>query len=269
MKKIHYFAMLAACAMPASAATTFSFQQGDLRQDGVLFGVGSGYAGASDGSIIDQNPTKTANSGTANRIGTQFNSTSANTGNDGRGINGLFTFDLTALADYLAANPTFTVSDVSLSVTRVGGGGSFGRAISLYATEAYTDSANWTTSDGTNPWSSPTTPNGTTTPGLAGGGTVGALVGGTTFGTTKTTAPWVWGTSANFTAAVNSALAGDKKLYLLAQTGYGNGDSFFDFAKFDDATVENRPDLQITVIPEPSAALLGALGALFLLRRRR
>lgn len=41
------------------------------------------------------------------------------------------------------------------------------------------------------------------------------------------------------------------------------------FANNENITLDARPELTVTLIPEPSAALLGGLGLLALLRRRR
>ncbi len=47
------------------------------------------------------------------------------------------------------------------------------------------------------------------------------------------------------------------------------GVAYYAFNTADNATEENRPVINYTAIPEPSAALLGAFGVLALLRRRR
>lgn len=267
MKKIQTAALFAAFALPASAATVFSFQEGDLRKDGVLFGAGASYSGTVDGSINDSNPGGTISTITANLLGNQFGSTNANRGSNGTQWNSLFSYDLTELAGYLSTNSGTSVSDASISLTRGTQTGTGGATLNLYQTQPFTTSASWSTYDGTNAWP---TPNPVNTDGLAGGGTkLTQLNSNGVFSTTGLS--WVNTANSNFTDAVNNALArGDKTLYMAAITDFGfNGDARITFSDKGDATVDNRPELLITVVPEPSTALLTALGALALLRRRR
>jgi hypothetical protein len=269
MKKNHITAIFAALVLPASAATVFSFQQGDLRQDGVLFGTGASYAGAVDGSVTDNNPTGNISTLTANAIGNQFQSTSnASRGSNGQQWNGLFSYDLTELANHLTANPGLTVSAASFTLikTTTGTGGA---ALNLYQTQPFTTSASWNTYDGTNAWPSPTVTN---PDGVAGGGTqLLKLNSNSVF--SNGPSPMVWNNTAdsNFVDAVNNALTrGDKTLYMAVITdGAFNGDARITYSDLGDGTVNNRPELSITLVPEPSTAFLGALGALALLRRRR
>jgi hypothetical protein len=76
----------------------------------------------------------------------------------------------------------------------------------------------------------------------------------------------VFGDSAAFRTAVSDQLAGDLTLNLLV-IGTSNTDQ--SFLRFDD---EDRPNpflLTVDIVPEPSSALLAALGSLLVLRRRQ
>lgn len=253
------------------AATLFSFQQSDLRKDGVLYGAGSSYSGAFDGSVTDQSPTGTATTNTQDRIGNQLRAASGNVGSNGQQWSGLFSFDLTELGDFITANPSFTVASAALTLTSVGGSHAGGSTtIVLYQTEEYSGIATWITSDGTNAWSLPVKTNST---GAVGGGTLvsGSLGGGTVNTTITSGASMTFSSSAAFVNSVDNALArGDKTLFLLVQANnYGSSDSYAQFANNTNATTDFRPELALTLIPEPSTALLGGLGLLALLRRRR
>lgn len=268
MKKTHISALFAALVLPASAASVFSFQQGDLRQDGSLFGSGSSFAGAVDGSVTDNNPGGDISTITANFIGNQFRTSNANAGSNGQQWSGLFSYDLTELANHLTSNPGLTVSDASFTLikTTTGTGGA---SLNLYQTQAFSTLASWNTYDGTNAWPTPTAAN---PDGVVGGGT--QLLKLNSNGVFSNSAsPIVWNNTAdsNFVDAVNDALArGDKTLYMAVITDGGfNGDARITYSDLGSATVDDRPELSITVVPEPSTALLSALGALALLSRRR
>ncbi len=268
------FVTLAAAGLSSSASAApilFSFQQGDLRQDGVLFGPGASYTGNLTGSINDVNPTKVLTATTNNRVGAQFNTISpvnANIGTDGRAFNALFSYDLAPLQTYLTANPSKSVSEAAFRLTGSGGSSSngFANTYRLYQTVGFTSSATWSTSDGTNAWPTPLRTN---TGGVSGGGTQfsGQLA---TAGSTPTVgAVMSFNTSTDFVAAINNALArGDKTLYLVAQHNYSNWDSWTSFYTHLDATVSNRPELLITVVPEPATLGVIAACALLTLRRR-
>ena len=269
MKNIHIAALLTLSAIPATAATVFSFQQGDLRQDGALFGAGVSYTGAVDGSINDSNPTGTITAITSNVIGNQYAATSdTNRGTNGTQWNGLFSYNLTELANHLTSNPGFTVSAASFTLitTQTGTGGA---TLNLYQTQPFTASASYNTYDGTNAWPSPTISN---PGGVSGGGSqLLKLNSNGVFSTSGSPMTWNNSANTNFVDAVNDALArGDKTLYMAITTDGGfNGDARVTYSDLGNATVNNRPELSITLVPEPSTALLGALGALALLRRRR
>jgi len=261
----------AIAALPCHAATTFSFQQGDLRKDGTLYGSGASYAGTFDGSVTDNAPNNSATTNTQDRIGNQFRATATNPGSNGQQWSGLFSYDLSELSTFLASNPGFSVSAAAFSLTSIGGSHAGGSAtIVLYQTEAFTGNATWSTSNGTDAWSTPVTSNGS---GTVGGGTLASssLGGGTVSTTISIGSAMTFSSSASFVSSVNDALArGDKTLYLLIQAAtYASLDSYATFANNTNTTTDYRPELSVTLIPEPSAALLGGFGLLALLRRRR
>lgn len=270
MKNPMYLKTLGILLLAASStsAAVMSLQQGDLRVDGTLFGAGAAYAGAVDGSINDSNPTATITAITSNLIGNQFASTDGNRGTNGTQWNGLFSYNLTELASYLASNPGFTVSAASFTLitSQTGTGGA---TLNLYQTQPFTSSASYNTYDGTNAWPSPTESN---PGGLAGGGSkLMRLNSNGVFSTSGSPMTWNNTANSNFVDAVNDALArGDKTLYMAVITEGGfNGDARVTYTDLGNATVDNRPELSITLVPEPSAALLGTLGFVALLRRRR
>lgn len=275
MKFTHLAASVAAVTIAGvlgstASAAVFSFQQGDLRQDGVLFGAGASYTGAKDGTVTDNNPTGTITSITTNAIGNQFQATSnANRGTNGVQFNGLFSYDLTELSTYLATNPGASVSEVSFKLITAQTG-SAGATLNLYKTDAFTSSASWNTYDGTNAWSSPNPVN---TGGVTGGGAeLSKLNSNAVFSTSGSPMTWNNSANSNFVDAVNDALArGDKTLYMAVITDGGfNGDARVTYSDLGNATVDNRPELLITTtIPEPTSVALLGLGGLFLRRRSR
>lgn len=271
MKKIHILTLLVALAVPATAATVFSFQQGDLRQDGVLLAGGDSYTMVA-GSINDNTSTGTLGAGT-DAIGNQFRTSAQQTSNPTLGNNGLnfvalFSYDLTALANYVTANPGMTVSQAQFTLIRTGGATGNFIGFNLWKTTPFTTAATWGTSDGTNAWSAPLTGNGT---GLAGGGTELTKISASQPSNQQASNTLTWNSSDDFVAAIDDALArGDKTLYAMVKGSFfTNNDGRSTYADGSNATVDNRPELLITLIPEPSTFLLGAIGALSLLRRRR
>ncbi|MFK7910039.1 MAG: DNRLRE domain-containing protein [Akkermansiaceae bacterium] len=122
------------------------------------------------------------------------------------------------------------------------------------------DGVTWTSRNGTDNW-------------ITAGGDFGAALASTT-GDPGTTAPGdtFSFSSGSLAGAAESSIGGS--FYLLAKTDSENNDStrrLFRFASSRNTTSAPGPVLTIdyTPIPEPSTALLGALGGLFLLRRRR
>jgi len=105
------------------------------------------------------------------------------------------------------------------------------------------------------------------------GGTLGGSLFGS-YGTFQDLGTNVDGNIAiNLTSAFQAFLNGT--ISGIAFVDSTNGDTFngidYFFSPYsnDSATATNRPGLLVTAIPEPSTALLGCLGVLALLRRRR
>lgn len=127
---------------------------------------------------------------------------------------------------------------------------------------------NFDLSETTATWNAPGT--GDTT----GGGTLGASLGLVNFDVTQSALNVTFGDSPAFRAAVGNALAGDGFLRLILVNNDEAIDGTHNFARFaadSSGTAGSRPELVIehSTIPEPSSALLIALGGLALLRRRR
>ena len=97
-------ALSAGTALIAHAGTinsTFSIQQGNLVQDGSPYGTGTGYNGVVDGRVTDNTATTALSVGsTAITLGNQYQNTAVN----GQQYCGLFSYDLTELNSYIAAN---------------------------------------------------------------------------------------------------------------------------------------------------------------------
>jgi fibronectin-binding autotransporter adhesin len=249
-------AAFAFCASAADAETvTFSFQQGDLQKDGIAHGPGTSYAGAVAGHIVDANTTTALTTTATATIGNQFVNTP--TGTNGRNFVGLFSYDLTELASFITAN---TSSSSSVSITGVSfkliasgnTAGTVNGGISLYQTDPFTTASTWANFDGTTPWTLPFQS------GLAetqfrftGGGSALTLNLG---GTSPTTGGKVagslleWTSSANFIAALNTALARpDKQLHLMAARPLGNSDGRVNIHTGSATTVNDRPELVVTL----------------------
>ena len=123
-----------------------------------------------------------------------------------------------------------------------------------------TTGVTWTSRDGTNNWTTP-------------GGDFGAALASTT-GNPRTAAA---GSTVNFSgaslgSAVQNSIGGTLNLLAKSATEDNTTRNLFQFASTRNivgSPVHPGPVLTIEYIPEPSTALLGALGALCLLRRRR
>ena len=255
--------------LSCQAATVFSFQQGDLRRDGLLHGSGAAYTGMLDGSVTDNAPNNSMVAITTDRLGNQNRATNANAGTNGQQWTGLFTIDLTELDAYLSASPGQSVSEASFQLTRLSST-SGGVGLQLYQTDAFTTAATWAASNGTDAWSAPLAEN---PGGVAGGGTrVSGPLNGNAVGTFgAANSAMNFGTSETFVSAIEAALARpDKTLYLMIQPSSAyNSDHYASFINSEHATTDFRPELVITVIPEPSAAMLLPLGLLAALRRHK
>jgi autotransporter-associated beta strand protein len=262
---------LALCITAVEAGTTtstFSFQQGDLKKDGVAHGTGASYAGALDGHLQDLNTTGALSAGATLTIGNQFQSGSPN----GRNFVGLFAYNLTELNDFITANTsassTATVTSVSFRLVASGNtSGGAHAAIALYRTDPFTSAATWPTTDGSTAWTNPyqdlAAPNNTVQFGFTGGGSdLTDNLGTTSPSTASKTAgsPLEWTTSANFITALNGALARpDKTLYLMAARGLQNSDGRVPVHSRNSVAVDDRPELVITVAVSTVSDWTGAV----------
>ncbi|MEI8290074.1 MAG: autotransporter-associated beta strand repeat-containing protein [Verrucomicrobiota bacterium] len=255
-----FAAVFTAAFVPAASAgvTTISFaiQQGNVTTNGVLYDAT--YNGVIDGAIFDGNPTAALTTTTAtNVLGNTFQTTPS--GNNGRQTVGLFSYDLTQLNNFIAANNlssnAVTIQSVSFQLISAGGNTGGSMSLGLYGTEPFTSSATWSNLDGTTPWSNPyqylAAPANSQQYGYTGGGS--ALtpgLGGTSPNTTVTAGnPLTWTTSPAFLGAVQNALArADKKLYLTARgTFFNNGDNRLNVNFSSVGTAAYRPLLTVTL----------------------
>jgi autotransporter-associated beta strand protein len=256
----------AALAHAGTIATTFSFQQEDLRKDGELYGSGASYTGVLDGRLTDNTATSALSSTATATVGNQFRS-----GTNGQNFMRLFSYDLTELSDFITANTSensvVTVTSVSLKMVASGStvGTSNGNA-ALFRTDPFTSSANWSTSDGSTPWTTPYQSGRTETAyNYTGGATAltaaiagsNPSTGGQTVGNSM-----VWTSSTNFIAQLVDAVARpDKTLYLMGTRGLGNADGRVDTHTSSAASVDDRPELLVTLevtTTAPTATWTGA-----------
>lgn len=263
-------AAFAFCATASDAQTvTFSFQQGDLQKDGIAHGAGTSYTGAVSGHIVDANTTAVLTTTAAATIGNQFVNTP--TGTNGRNFVGLFSYDLTELATFITTNTSASssvaITDVSFKLVATGASssGTFHGGISLYQTDPFTTTSTWSTYNGTDAWTQPFQS------GLAetqfrftgGGSDLTVNLGGTSPTTGGKTAGSLleWTSSANFIAALNTALAQpDKKLHLMAARPLGNADGRVSIHTGGAAIVNDRPELVVTLSVNSLSDWTGAVG---------
>jgi autotransporter-associated beta strand protein len=247
-------------------ATTFSYQQGDLRKDGVSYGSGTSYNGVIDGQLNDNNTTSVLSTTTAiSALGNAYQASPA--GNNGRQYVGMFAYNLTELNNFIAANTSatssVTVTSVAFNLVSAGGNSGSAYGIRLYGTEPFTSTATWLNSTTGTPWSQPyqslAPPHNTAQFGYTGGGSaLTASLGGTNPNTSVPSGNTLqWTSSANFIAALNSALARtDKTIYLTANVPLNSGDNRLNVNYSSSTTVENRPELviglEITAIIPPA-----------------
>lgn len=265
------FAAVALCATAADAQTvTFSFQQGDLLKDGIAYGPGSSYSGAVSGHLVDANTTAALTTTAAATIGNQFQNQTAPPAANGRNFVGLFSYDLTELANFITSNTSASssVSITGVSFKLIASGttaGGVNGGISLYRTDSFTTGATWSNFDGITAWTAPFQS------GLAetqfrftgGGSALTPNLGGTSPSTGAQVAGNIlqWTSSANFIAALNTALAQpDKKLHLMAARPLGNSDGRVNFHTGSAAIVNDRPELVITLAVTSLSDWTGAAG---------
>jgi autotransporter-associated beta strand protein len=257
--------LLAPLTHAGTTTATFSLKQGELRKDGSSYGSAESYAGVLDGHLVDANATAVLTTGASATIGNQFQSGSGN----GRNFVGLFSYDLTELDDFITTNTSAsssaTVTSVSFRLIASGNtSGGAHAAISLFRTDPFTPAATWPTSDGTDAWTKPYQSglDETQFRFTGGGSALTANLGGTSPTTASKTAGSIieWTNSANFIEALNHALAQpDKTLYLMAARGLQNSDGRVPFNTSNAATVDDRPELIVTVAVSTLSDWTGAV----------
>ena len=264
-------ALLAAPAVQAGTTSiTFGFQKGNLTTNTVAYGSGSGYTGVVDGRITDNTGTSALSTGLTSTIGNQFQSAA---GTNGQQQVGLFSYDLTELNNFIAANtgPNSSASIASVSMTIVSAGGNSGGAqtIALFGTDPFTSgSCTWSNYTTATTWTVPfqnlgaptnTAPycytggGSALTASLAGSSPNTGIGGGTNL---------IWTSSANFINAVTNALGrADKTIYLTARVNFlSNSDNRLNVINSATNTVAFRPQLQITLTVTTTSIWTGGGG---------
>ena len=180
-------------------------------------------------------------------------------------LRGLLEFDLTPIANDLAATPGGVLSiDAASLVLRIDAGGA-GPAATFTASLL---GANADFNETTVTWNSaPNTAGGTVGTTLSVSNSVDPVAGAP--GTAVT-----FGDTAAFRSAVQSAVAGPDRTIRIILTGPGEGDTavqnFIRFSADESTAVARRPALSVTYsVPEPATAGLLTVGAAGLLARRR
>ncbi|MEY4917158.1 MAG: hypothetical protein RL616_1071, partial [Verrucomicrobiota bacterium] len=258
-------ALGATTARAGVATITFTIQQGNLQTNGVAYGSGSGYSGVVDGRITDDTASSALSTAATNTLGNQFRSGSPN----GQQYLSLFSYDLTELNNFIAANNlssnAVTIQSVSFQLTSGGSVSGSSMTLGLYQTDPFTSSATWSTTDGSTAWSSPYQNIGSSAQfGYTGGASaLTAGLGGSNPNTTIASGSLTWTTSSAFLGALQTALArADKKLYLTARgTFFSNSDNRLSVNFSSVGTAAFRPLLTITLQVNTSpSAWTGASG---------
>jgi len=270
----HLLPALAAFAVGATAlhagtvSTVFSFQKGNVLKDGSVYVTelfdGATYSGVVDGRVADNTAASALSATATATLGNQFQS---GTGHNGMQHCGLFSYDLSELNNFIAANTgpysSVTIQSVSFQLITSSVGSGTAMTLGLYATDPFTSSGcTWSNYTTGTPWTSPyqsgrseTTYNFTGGPSALttglGGSNPTTGTSATPIGTTLT-----WTSSANFISALTNALARpDKTLYLTARgTFFNNGDNRVNVNTSPATTVENRPKLLVTLNVTTTAA---------------
>lgn len=264
------FVVCATALHAGTVSNTFSFQQGDLQKDGLAYGSGTGYAGAVDGRITDNTATSPKSTTSPITLGNAFQTGSPN----GQQHCGLFSYDLTELNSFIAANTTSTsavsVNSVSFKLICAGGvAGTTAMTLGLYGTDPFTSTdCTWSNYTTGTPWTVPyqslASPNDTVAYGWTGGPsalTVG--LGGTNPNTSIVSgSPLTWTSSAYFVDTFTNALARpDKTLYLTARGTFLSGSDNRLNVNFSPATtVDNRPELLVALSVSDASDWTGASG---------
>jgi len=240
-------------ATARAQTVTFGFQKGNLTTNSVV--LDSAY-NVLDGVLADANATALLTASQTAAIGSSFKSGSPN----GQQNCGFFAYDLTQLANFVAANTSgnssAAIASVSFSVITASAGSTSGGNYSwqLCGTDPFTSSCTWSNYNGVNPWTVPyqNIANNAVQYGYTGGGsaltaslnTNSIFLNGLSSGSPLTL---LGGT--NFISAITNALARtDKTLYLtLRIPSLVNGDSRQTLTFSPATTVTSRPLLQIAV----------------------
>ena len=181
---------------------------------------------------------------------------------------GLIRFDLSSLSALAGVGETIVVNSVDLlGSTRSGQGGvntNIAINVNAFGYEFVEGVASWDDPDG----------DGSDGTGDSAGGTLGTLLATATVADATATGTAVdFSSEAAFVGIIGSALSGDNTVNLIVNRpgDLAGANTFVRFGDEDRAGERFQLDIDYTVtaIPEPSAALLGAFGLLFLLRRRR
>jgi autotransporter-associated beta strand protein len=273
------FVVCATALHAGTVSTTFSFQQGDVRKDGAVYVNGpfdgATYAGSVDGRITDNTATSAKSTTSPIPLGNAFQTSAPN----GQQHCGLFSYDLTELNNFIAANNTstsaVTVNSVSFKLICAGGvAGTTAMNLGLYGTDPFTSTdctwSNYTTgTPWTNPYQSLAAPNDTAAYGWTGGpSALTPGLGGTSPNTTTaasplaTGSPLTWTSSAYFIDTLTNGLARpDKTLYLATRgTFFSNSDNRLNVYTSPNATADNRPELLITLSVSDASDWTGASG---------
>ena len=211
-------------------STTVSFQQGDLRRDGVL--ISSGYDTGC--ATLSSSAPDTIQTSTSMYVGSSLS------GGTPRYYRGLFAFDLSYIETLVGGNP-YTIDSIALNLTVATGNSSLPSTVQFraFATDAFNES--------TATWNNPGA-------GHVAGGNIGnpfasrnvtsAMV--STAGSQVVFNATVPG---NMSAAITNALAGDKMLYILVKQDVENGlaSNYFRPGSDSHAMANYRPELVIGV----------------------
>lgn len=171
-------------------------------------------------------------------------------------LRGAFAFNLTSP---LLTGATINSVTLTLTIDARDTGGSANETVTLNLHQLSASFTNggvtWTSRDGTNNWTTP------------GGDFGGVLASDSANADTVNANDTVDFTSAALASAAESAIGGS--IYFLAKLDVENDTRNIFRFKASNLAGSGKPTLTIDYIPEPSTALLGALGMLCLLRRRR
>lgn len=195
-------------------------------------------------------------------------------GSNSGGLNLLLNFSLSGLMA-TTANQPIIIDSVSLNLKTLasqaggsGGGLPFTVSLNLYGFDFVEGTGNGSAVAGASSWSNPAGNGSDTTP----GGTLGLGLQTLDIGSVATNQSLSFATSANFVNALQAAYDNsDSNIRFILNETTSQGNQSFVRLDSRETSGGTAPTLMInyTVVPEPSAALLGALGLIGVLRRRR